>query len=205
MIHDLTSSLVKRFFDIITSFFVLLLLLPLFILITFFVKLDNPGPVFFIQQRIGRNFRSFRLYKFRSMVVDASKKGLAITTGGDLRITKIGKLLRKTKMDELPQLWNVLKGDMSIVGPRPEVKKYVEMFKDDYKEVLKVKPGIADYATIEFRDEESVLKKFQNPEDGYIKEVLPVKIKLYNRYLKNRGFFTDLKLIFLTLWKIVRK
>ena len=137
--------------------------------------------------------------------MDASKKGLAITTGGDLRITKIGKLLRKTKMDELPQLWNVLKGDMSIVGPRPEVKKYVEMFKDDYKEVLKVKPGIADYATIEFRDEESVLKKFQNPEDGYIKEVLPVKIKLYNRYLKNRGFFTDLKLIFLTLWKIVRK
>ena len=145
------------------------------------------------------------LCKFRSMVMDAPKKGPAITSGGDPRITKIGRFLRMTKLDELPQLINVFNGDMSIVGPRPEVEKYVEMFKYDYKEILQVKPGITDYATIEFRDEEAVLKKFQNTEDGYIKEVLPRKIELYKRYIKEKGFFVDMKLIFLTLWKIVRK
>jgi len=127
------------------------------------------------------------LFKFRSMVMNAPEKGPAITIGGDPRITKIGRFLRKTKLDELPQLINVLNGDMSIVGPRPEVEKYVEMFKDDYKVILQVKPGITDYATIEFRDEEDVLKKFQNPEDGYIKEVLPKKIELYKKYIKDKG------------------
>jgi len=145
------------------------------------------------------------LFKFRSMVMNAPEKGPAITIGGDPRITKIGRFLRKTKLDELPQLINVLNGDMSIVGPRPEVEKYVEMFKDDYKVILQVKPGITDYATIEFRDEEDVLKKFQNPEDGYIKEVLPKKIELYKKYIKDKGFFTDMKLVLLTLWKIVKK
>ena len=138
------------------------------------------------------------------MIVDASQKGLSITAGDDPRITKIGKLLRKTKIDELPQLINVLKGDMSIIGPRPEVLKYVNMFRDAYKEILKIKPGITDFATIEFRDEESVLKKYSNPEDGYIKEVLPRKIELYKKYIKQMGLFTDIKLIFLTLWKIVK-
>ena len=138
-------------------------------------------------------------------MADAPKKGLAITTGGDPRITKVGRFLRKTKIDELPQLINVLKGDMSIVGPRPEVEKYVEMFRYSYKEVLQTKPGITDYATIEFREEESVLKKYKDPEDGYIKEVLPRKIELYKRYMKDKGFFTDMKLICLTLWKIVKK
>jgi len=139
------------------------------------------------------------------MVVDTSQRGLQITSAGDPRITKIGRFLRKTKIDELPQIINVIKGDMSVVGPRPEVLKYVEMFKDDYKYILKVKPGITDYAAIEFRDEECVLKKFKDPEDGYIKKVLPLKINLYKRYIKERSLFTDMKLIFLTLWKIVRK
>lgn len=197
--------MMKRVFDIISSCIVLFLLLPLFMVIAIFIKLDSKGTVFFKQKRMGRNFRPFMLCKFRSMVMDAPKKGLAVTSGGDPRITKIGRFLRKTKLDELPQLINVFNGDISIVGPRPEVEKYVEMFKDDYKEILQVKPGITDYATIEFRDEEDVLKKFQNPEDGYIKEVLPKKIELYKRYIKGKGFFVDMKLIFLTLWKIVRK
>jgi len=195
----------KRLFDIISSCIVLLLLLPLFMVIAIFTKLDSKGPVFFKQKRMGRNFRPFMLFKFRSMVMNAPEKGPAITIGGDPRITKIGRFLRKTKLDELPQLINVLNGDMSIVGPRPEVEKYVEMFKDDYKVILQVKPGITDYATIEFRDEEDVLKKFQNPEDGYIKEVLPKKIELYKKYIKDKGFFTDMKLVLLTLWKIVKK
>lgn len=195
----------KRLFDIISSFFSLLILLPLFLLIAILIKLDSAGPVFFIQKRVGKNFKLFSLYKFRTMVVDTSQRGLQITSAGDPRITKIGRFLRKTKIDELPQIINVIKGDMSVVGPRPEVLKYVEMFKDDYKYILKVKPGITDYAAIEFRDEECVLKKFKNPEDGYIKKVLPLKINLYKRYIKERSLFTDMKLIFLTLWKIVRK
>ncbi len=195
----------KRLFDIISSCIGLFLLLPVFVIIAILIKIGSPGPIFFTQKRMGRNFRPFMLCKFRSMVMDAPKKGPAITSGGDSRITKIGRFLRITKLDELPQLINVLNGEMSIVGPRPEVEKYVEMFKDDYKEILQVKPGITDYATIEFRDEEEVLKKFQNTEDGYIKEVLPKKIELYKRYIQGKGFFVDMKLIFLTLWKIVRK
>ncbi len=195
----------KRLFDIISSCIGLFLLLPVFIIIAILIKTGSPGPVFFAQKRMGRNFRPFMLCKFRSMVMGAPEKGPAITSSGDPRITKIGRFLRMTKLDEMPQLINVLNGNMSIVGPRPEVEKYVELFKDDYKEILQVKPGITDYATIEFRDEEAVLKKFQNPEDGYIKEVLPRKIALYKRYINEKGFFIDTKLIFLTLWKIVRK
>ena len=144
------------------------------------------------------------LYKFRSMVADAPNRGLAITTGGDPRITKIGRFIRKTKLDEMPQLINVLKGDMSIVGPRPEVDKYVEMFKDEYKEILQVKPGITNCETIKFINEEEILGRYSNPEDGYIREILPAKIELYKRYLKNKGFFNDTWLILLTFWKIVK-
>jgi len=153
---------------------------------------------------MGKNFNPFLLYKFRSMVADASKKGSDITAGGDPRITKMGRFLRKTKIDELPQLCNVLKGDMSIVGPRSEVERYVEMFMEDYESVLSIKPGITDHATLEFRDEEEVLKKYGDAETGYVKEVLPLKIELYKKYLRNKGFFTDLKLIFFIFWKIIR-
>ena len=195
----------KRLFDIIASSIVLILLMPLFGIIAILIKLKSPGPVFFAQRRIGRNFRPFILCKFSSMVTHAQKNDINITVEGDPRITKIGKLLRKTKMDELPQLWNVLKGDMSIVGPRPEVEKYVEMFMNEYQEILQVRPGITDYATIEFRNEEDILKKYSYPEEGYIKEILPRKIELYKRYLKDRSLSTDIKLIFLTLWKVIKR
>ena len=136
------------------------------------------------------------------MVDDAERQGASITARGDVRVTKVGNLIRKTKIDELPQLYNVLKGDMSFVGPRPEVSRYVELFKEDYIEILKIKPGITDYATIEFRDEEDVLKKYANPEEGYIKEILPRKIELYKRYISETSFSTDIKLIFKTLLRI---
>lgn len=192
----------KRFLDIILSAAGLFLFFPAFLIIAILIKMDTRGPVFFIHQRVGRNFKPFSLYKFRTMIDKAQELGPQITSGSDSRITRVGKLLRKTKLDELPQLWNVFKGDMSFVGPRPEVSKYIEMFRDEYIEILKVKPGITDYAAIEFRDEENVLKRFKNPEEGYIKEVLPTKIDLYKKYLRERGLLTDMKLIFLTLWKI---
>ena len=194
----------KRLFDLIFSLIGLITCLPLLIFITILIKLDSKGSVFFIQKRVGKNFKLFNLYKFRTMVADASQRGLQITADGDPRITRVGRFLRKTKIDELPQIINVLKGDMSFVGPRPEVPKYVEMFRDDYKNILKVKPGITDYAAIEFRNEENVLKKFENPEEGYIKEVLPLKIKLYKKYIEDKNIFSDMKLIVLTLTKIVK-
>jgi len=194
----------KLLFDLTFSLIGLIVCLPLLIFITILIKLDSKGSVFFIQKRVGKNFKLFNLYKFRTMVADASQRGLQITADGDPRITRVGRFLRKTKIDELPQIINVLKGDMSFVGPRPEVPKYVEMFRDDYKNILKVKPGITDYAAIEFRNEENVLKKFENPEEGYIKEVLPLKIKLYKKYIEDKNIFSDMKLIVLTLTKIVK-
>lgn len=183
----------------------LFLFLPACLIIAILIKIDTRGPVFFIHQRVGRNFNPLSLYKFRTMIDKAQELGPQITSGSDSRITRVGKLLRKTKLDELPQLWNVFKGDMSFVGPRPEVSKYIEMFRDEYIEILKVKPGLTDFAAIEFGDEEGILKKFNNVEEGYIKEVLPTKIDLYKKYLRERGLLTDIKLIFLTLCKIIRK
>ena len=194
----------KRVSDILLSGFGLILLSPVFLVLALLVKLGSKGPVFFIQERMGRNFNSFGLLKFRTMVEGAPAAGPAITAKGDPRITGVGKFLRKTKMDELPQLINVLKGDMSLVGPRPEVRKYVEAFEKDYRKILTVRPGITDFATIEYRDEEAVLAKYGNPEEGYVKEVLPQKIKLYERYLEEAGFFLDMKLIFRTLYEIVK-
>jgi lipopolysaccharide/colanic/teichoic acid biosynthesis glycosyltransferase len=156
----------KRLFDLFFSSMGLLVLWPLFLVIAILIKQDSSGPVFFQQKRVGRGFKVFNLYKFRTMAADAPSKGLTVTAGGDSRITPIGAFLRKTKIDELPELINVLKGDMSLVGPRPEVPKYVEMFKGEYKEILKLKPGITDYAAIEFRDEEGILKRYDNPEES---------------------------------------
>ncbi len=197
------EAMTKRAFDFIASLIVLILLIPILIILAILIKLDSAGPVFFCQTRIGRNFKPFKFYKFRTMVLDAEKKGLTITRGGDPRITRIGGPLRRYKIDELPQLLNVLKGDISIVGPRPEVAKYVEIFKHEYEEILKVKPGITDYAAIEFRDEEEILKKYEDPEEGYVKEVLPSKITLYKKYIREKCFWTDMKLIILTLLGIV--
>ena len=189
----------KRAFDLLSSVLGLIILSPLFIFISIWVKTSSKGPIFFVQKRVGRDFKEFNLYKFRSMVVDAPKKGLQITSGDDPRITKVGKFIRKTKIDELPQLINVIKGEMSLVGPRPEVKKYVDIKKDEYKKVLSVLPGITDLAAIEFRDEEKILEGFENKEKAYIEIILPQKIALYNKYIDNISFKSDIKIILQTL------
>ncbi len=189
----------KRVFDLTASVLGLALLSPLFVIIAILIKFSSKGPVFFVQKRMGRDFKEFNLYKFRSMVADAPKKGLQITSGDDPRITKIGRFIRKTKIDELPQLINVIKGEMSLVGPRPEVKKYVELKKDEYKKVLSVRPGITDLAAIEFRDEEKLLQGYKNKEKAYINEILPRKIALYNKYIDNISFISDIKIILQTL------
>ncbi len=193
------KSFGKRVFDVIASILGLALLSPLFVIISIWIKATSKGPVFFVQKRVGKNFKEFNLYKFRSMVADAPKKGLQITSGDDPRITKIGRFIRKTKIDELPQLINVIKGEMSLVGPRPEVKKYVELKKDEYKKVLSVRPGITDLAAIEFRDEEKLLQSYKDKEKAYINEILPRKIALYNKYIDNISFISDIKIILQTL------
>jgi len=192
----------KRAFDIIGILLVILFNIPQFCIVAVCVALTSKGPIFFTQERIGKNFSRFKLIKFRTMVVDAQAKGPLVTRDNDPRITKIGAFLRKTKLDELPQLFNVLKGDMSIVGPRPEVEKYTALFKDKYESILSIRPGITDYATIEYRDEEKTLSTYSDTEDGYIKEVLPAKIALYEKYLREMSFATDWKIIFMTVKRL---
>lgn len=194
----------KRLFDLTLSLIAVIFLLPLFLIIALLVKLDSKGPIFYIQQRVGKDFKRFGLLKFRTMVVNADKIGPLVTKDRDPRITRVGYYLRKWKLDELPQFFNVLKGDMSLVGPRPEVERYVEIFKDDYKIVLSVKPGITDYATILFRDEEEVIAGFDDVEKGYIEVVMPKKIELYKKYINEISLFTDMKLLYLTFLKILR-
>ena len=189
----------KRLFDIVASGIGLIVLFPVMLVIGVIIKITSPGPVFFVQKRVGKNFKEFNLYKFRSMVVNADKIGPSVTKGNDKRITRIGRFLRKTKLDELPQLWNVLKGDMSLVGPRPEVMKYVKERKKEYEKVLSVRPGITDYAAIEFRDEEEILNKYPDTEKAYIEIILPKKIELYYKYINNINFIDDIKIILKTL------
>ncbi len=196
--------MIKRLFDIFLSSIGLLLLLPLFIIVGILIKLDSYGPIFFRQKRMGKNFRPFYIFKFRTMKEEAEKRGLQITAGGDKRLTKIGRILRKTKLDELPQLVNVLKGEMSFVGPRPEVEKYVKFYKKSYENILNVRPGITDISSIIFRDEESVLKDKDDPEKFYIETLLPQKIKLAQEYIKKASFLYDLKLVFKTFYKIFK-
>lgn len=192
-------SFFKRVFDIAASLVGMLLLSPFIVIIILWIKLSSKGPLFYVQKRVGKNFVEFPLYKFRSMVVDADKNGPSVTSGDDPRITSIGKILRRTKIDELPQLLNVLKGDMSLVGPRPEVRKFVEAAHKEYEKVLSVQPGITDNAAIAFRDEEDIMKQYEDKERAYIEIILPQKIKLYNDYIENISFITDIKLILQTL------
>ncbi len=194
--------MITRAFDIAVAFLGLFLLSPLLLLAALLIKLDSSGPIFFRQERMGRGFRIFFIYKLRTMVQDAPRKGGPITSDGDPRITRVGRLLRKTKIDELPQLINVLKGEMSFVGPRPEVRQYVELFRQDYEEILKIRPGITDMATIKFRDEEVVLALSENPEEEYLRHVLPDKIKLAKDYLERSSFLFDLALVLRTLPKL---
>ncbi len=192
----------KRLFDIICSFFGILIFLPLIVIVAILVKIDSSGTVFFIQGRIGRNLRPFNLYKFRTMVMKAHTQGLSFTASGDPRVTKIGKFLRKTKLDELPQLFNVLKGDMSIVGPRPLVGKYVNIYRNDYNDILQMKPGITDISSLTYIDEETDLKDKDNPEEYYINVLLKEKIKLSKEYIRKSSTIFDLKLILLTLIRL---
>ncbi len=195
----------KRIFDIFFSFIWLIILSPLFLLISFVIKLGSKGPVFFKQERIGHERKHFYLYKFRTMIKNAETTGIRLTSNNDPRITRIGRMLRKFKIDELPQLINVLKGQMSFVGPRPELPEYVELFKKDYDYILRVKPGITDFASIEFRAESTLLKSPKDAKNVYINEILPQKIELYKKYVRERSFLLDLRLILLTLLYLIKK
>ncbi len=195
--------MIKRTFDIVVGVLGLLLLLPFGVAVALLIKWDSRGPVFFRQERVGRGFRPFFIYKFRTMVEDAPRRGGLITVGEDPRITRVGWYLRKTKIDELPQLINVAKGEMSFVGPRPEVRQYVELFRKDYEEILKVRPGITDLASLKNRDEADVLGRSQDPEEEYVNRILPEKIHLAKEHLRRSSFFLDLTLVFKTLLKLV--
>lgn len=197
--------MVKRVFDIVCSSVGIILLAPLFAVVAILIKRDSFGPVFFRQTRIGQFGKPFGIYKFRTMCVDAEKKGAQLTTGDDPRITGIGRFLRRYKIDELPQLLNVVSGEMSLVGPRPEVPRYVDVFKEDYEEILTAKPGITDYASLEFKDENEMLKAAEDSDRKYIDDILPVKIEYYKKYLREQSLFTDIKLIFLTLAGLIRR
>lgn len=194
--------MVKRCFDIFASFIGLLLLLPLFVVISIIIVLDSKGGVFYRQVRVGKNNVDFKLYKFRSMATGSDKKGLLTVGGKDSRVTRSGYYIRKYKLDELPQLLNVLFGDMSLVGPRPEVRKYVEMYNAEQLKVLSVKPGITDYASIEYSNENELLAKSSEPEKTYIEEIMPAKLLLNQKYISEQGLLTDLRIIFKTIAKI---
>lgn len=191
----------KRGFDIVCSLLGLILLLPVFLVVSVLIKVDSPGPVFFRQERVGRNFKPFRIFKFRSMAAGAPSRGPAITVHGDKRVTAVGSVLRRYKIDELPQLMNVLRGDMSLVGPRPEVAKYVELFREDYATILQARPGITDPASLRYADEERLLSGEENWEESYISKVLPEKILLAKQYIERRTLFSDIRLIIQTVFR----
>jgi lipopolysaccharide/colanic/teichoic acid biosynthesis glycosyltransferase len=195
----------KRIFDIVASFIGLLILSPLFLFLGIWISMESKGGIFYKQIRVGKNGVDFKLWKFRSMVPDADKKGLLTVGGRDPRITRAGYFLRKYKLDELPQLINVLLGDMSLVGPRPEVRKYVDLYTAEQRQVLSVRPGITDYASLEYFEENELLAKSENPEETYICEVMPAKLKLNARYIKDVSFLTDIKIIMRTILRIIKK
>ena len=192
----------KRLSDILFSSLALLCLLPVILLISVVVKLSSKGPIFYRQVRVGKGRKEFRLIKFRTMEVGSDKRGLLVTTREDDRVTAIGRLLRRTKLDELPELWNVLIGEMSLVGPRPEVPKYVEYYKPEWERVFSVRPGITDLATLQFYDEESVLSETKEVEKTYIEAIIPVKMNLALQYIDRNSIGLYFKILFLTLWRI---
>jgi lipopolysaccharide/colanic/teichoic acid biosynthesis glycosyltransferase len=197
--------ILKRWFDLLASGLGLIALSPLLMLIALSIKLDSKGPVFFRQERVGRFAKVFRIHKFRTMITDAERQGLQITVGADARVTRVGGTLRKYKLDELPQLIDVLLGDMSLVGPRPEVPRYVACYPEETKDIiLSVRPGITDWASIEYKDENRILGLAEDPHRAYVEQVLPVKLGYYVDYVKCRTFLGDLKIIFATLVAIVR-
>jgi lipopolysaccharide/colanic/teichoic acid biosynthesis glycosyltransferase len=196
--------MIKRLFDLIIALPFLLLVSPILIIIAVLIKLNSKGPVFYLQQRVGFMGNDFFIYKFRTMRIGADKLGLLTVGGRDPRVTTVGYFLRKYKLDELPQLINVVNGSMSLVGPRPEVRKYVDMYSSEQKNVLLAKPGITDYASIEYADENNLLAASSDPEKTYIDEIMPAKLKLNMKYIAEQGVFTDVKIIFLTVQRIIR-
>jgi lipopolysaccharide/colanic/teichoic acid biosynthesis glycosyltransferase len=192
----------KRLLDILAAVAGLTLLAPLLAAVALLIKLDSPGPVLFKQQRVGKGFRPFWIYKFRTMKVDPDG-GPVLTIGADRRITRAGALLRRSKIDELPQLINILKGDMTIVGPRPEVPRYVEAFRRDYEEILKVRPGLTDLASLKYRDESALLGQSGDPEEEYLRRILPDKIRLAKDYIHHSSLLFDINLIGKTLLRVV--
>ncbi len=195
----------KRLFDIVASGLGLIVLSPLFLVLAIWIKLDSKGPVFYRQVRVGWHNKEFRIFKFRSMRVGADKGSLVTIGGHDPRITRSGYFIRKFKFDELPQLINVFIGDMSLVGPRPEVRHYVDYWTPEQMHVLDVRPGITDPASIKFRNENELMEKAEDPEKYYIEVIMQEKIRLYLKYVEKSSFFYDLGLIFKTFWVIVHE
>lgn len=193
----------KRLFDVVASGVGLFLLSPLFLLVAIWIKLDSPGPVFYRQVRVGQYNQDFRIFKFRSMRVGADKGSLVTIGGRDPRVTRSGYFIRKFKIDELPQLINVFIGDMSLVGPRPEVRHYVDYWTKEQLRVLDVRPGITDPASIKFRNENELLEKAEDPEKYYIEVIMQEKLRLYLEYVEKHNFWFDIKLIFQTFWVIM--
>ncbi|MDG1697367.1 MAG: sugar transferase [Polaribacter sp.] len=191
--------MLKRFFDLILSFIGLLIIVPILFLITILIKISSSGPVFYKQARVGKNNKDFKIFKFRTMHVNAHKKGLLTVGGRDPRVTSIGYYLRKFKLDELPQLINVFKGDMSFVGPRPEVRQFVNLYSEIQKKVLNVKPGITDLASIEFRNENEILSKEEDPNQYYIDYIMPKKLEINLKYINQRNLLKDFVVIIKTI------
>ena len=195
----------KRLFDWLASSLGIILLMPALLVIAILIKLESTGPVFFRQERVGMGGRTFRIHKFRTMVIDAERRGLQITVGADARVTRVGQWLRKYKLDELPQLLDVWLGHMSIVGPRPEVPQYVACYPATFRDiVLSVRPGITDKASIEFKDENLILGRAADPHRAYVDEVLPIKLEYYVQYIRANSLFGDIKIIMRTLAALIR-
>ncbi|GAB4279673.1 MAG: sugar transferase [Candidatus Promineifilaceae bacterium] len=194
----------RRFFDFGVALVGLILLSPAFFVIAVLVKVDSTGPVFYKANRVGENGRLFKLYKFRSMAVDAEKQGPGITVSGDERVTRVGRFLRRTKLDELPQLVNVLKGEMSLVGPRPEDPRYVNFYTEEQRHILQFRPGITSAASLQFRREEEMLAG-ENWQDVYLNSIMPEKINIDLAYLRQRTLFSDIKLILSTITAVIHK
>ncbi len=195
---------IKRVFDIVVSFLAFLLLAPVMLVVAVAVKLDSPGPVFFRQVRVGLNGRDFQIIKFRSMFYEPAATKGSFDAGNSSRVTTVGRVIRKTKLDELPQFINVLKGDMSIVGPRPEIRVWVDVYPERWAKVHQVRPGITDPAAIEFRDEENILAGYDDAVEAYRTIVLPRKLDLYEMYIENRSFSFDFGVMLKTFAKVVR-
>lgn len=203
-IYQSSYNTVKRVFDILASAFMLIILLPVEIIIVLIIYHEDRKSIFFKQKRIGLNKKPFILYKFRSMSIDKTTINENFDAGDQSRVTRIGKVLRKTKLDELPQLYNVLIGDMSLVGPRPEVKKWVDFYPQQWAFILTMKPGITDNAAIRYRNEEEILAKVMNPEKHYGEIILPQKLNIYRDYILNHSFIGDIQIIFRTIFTIVK-